>query len=159
MSLITKYIKSIIIMSRPQDTCRLFIILVILCLSYGDKWGMVTQHSHSHSIALLSAAIPLPNRGPLNHLFFLGYQPTIPLLCPLGRQPFHSRWTPDLDIPAVPHLRTMYTFCLYPSTCLLCPVGGFPGTVPPGGQGAWQVKACCCLFASASHTNSFNFCW
>lgn len=40
----------------------------------------------------------------------------------------------------MPHLCTMHTLCLYPSTCLLCPPGGFPGTISSSGQGAWQVR-------------------
>lgn len=40
----------------------------------------------------------------------------------------------------MPHLCALHPVSFYPSTSLLRPSGGFPGSLPLGGQRAWQVR-------------------
>lgn len=69
-----------------------------------------------------------------------GHQQAVSLPRALGRQPLLFRWIAGSHIPAVPHLCALYPVSFHPSTSLLRPFGGFPGSLSLGGQRARQVR-------------------
>ena len=69
-----------------------------------------------------------------------GYQSALPLLRPLGRQPLHGGRAADPHLPAVPHVRPLHTLRVHPRPGLLRSPGRLPRSLPPGGQGARQVR-------------------
>lgn len=68
-----------------------------------------------------------------------GYQQAVTLPRALGRQPLLIGRAAGPHLPAVSHLRALHALGLHSGTGLLCPPGGLPGTVSPGGQRARQV--------------------
>lgn len=72
--------------------------------------------------------------------FRTGNQQAVSLSRALGRQPLLIRWTAGPYLPALSHLCALHPVSVHPSTSLLCPFGGFPGSLSLGGQRAWQVK-------------------
>lgn len=73
---------------------------------------------------------------------FSGNQPTLSLLCFMGRQSFHSGRAADPNLPVVPHVCALHSFSLDPCASLLRSSCGLPCSLPSCGQRTRQV----CVF-------------
>lgn len=68
-----------------------------------------------------------------------GNQPTVSLLCFMGRQSFHSGRAADSNLPVVPHIRALHSLSLHPCASLLRSSCGLPCSLPSCGQRTRQV--------------------
>lgn len=68
-----------------------------------------------------------------------GYIAAVALPRAVGRQSLQRRRAADAHLPAVSHVRALYTQCLHPGARLLRAPGGVPRALPPGREGARQV--------------------